>query len=253
VKEANHYSYVAYADPAMAERFDRVRFGGPIGALLLEDQERILREFLGDVTGQQVIDVGTGTGRAALALARGGAQVTGVDASADMLDAARKRAAQSGLAVTFERDDAHALSFPAGSFDHAVSLRVLMHTPDWRRCVGELCRVARHQVVVDFPALPSAAALQVVARRVIQAFGRNVETYRAFWPRTIAREFERHGFRVCGVHRQFVLPIALHKLIGSRGFTGAVERALAAGGLLRLAGSPVTIVAERRVPRCEPS
>ena len=38
------------------------------------------------------------------------------------------------------------------SFDLAVSLRVLMHTPDWRQCVAELCRVARRRVIVDFPA-----------------------------------------------------------------------------------------------------
>jgi hypothetical protein len=42
-----------------------------------------------------------------------------------------------------------------------------------------------------------------------------------------------------------VLPIALHKLIGSRSFTTAVERVLAAAGILRLVGSPVTILAER--------
>jgi hypothetical protein len=47
------------------------------------------------------------------------------------------------------------------------------------------------------------------------------------------------------VHRQFVLPIALHKAIGSRGFTDTVEGLLRRSGLLRLFGSPVTVVAER--------
>jgi hypothetical protein len=37
----------------------------------------------------------------------------------------------------------------------------------------------------------------------------------------------------------------LHKAVGSPGFTVASERALAAIGLARLFGSPVTIVAER--------
>ena len=47
------------------------------------------------------------------------------------------------------------------------------------------------------------------------------------------------------VRRQFVLPIALHKRIGRRGFTEGVERGLAAVGLSRLLGSPVTMVGER--------
>jgi ubiquinone/menaquinone biosynthesis C-methylase UbiE len=241
----SHYSYAVYADPVMAERFDRVRFGGPIGTLLLEEQERVLRESLGDVSGRPVIDVGTGTGRAALALARWGAQVTGIDASAQMLVAARSRATAAGLPVRFERQDAHALSFASQVFDHAVSLRLLMHAPDWRRCLEELCRVTRHRVVFDFPALASVAAVQAVTRRATQAAGWQVEAYRVLSLRTIRHEVERHGFRVERVHRQFVLPIALHKLVGSRPFTVTIERALAAAGLLRVAGSPVTVVAER--------
>ena len=57
--------------------------------------------------------------------------------------------------------------------------------------------------------------------------------------------FERCGFRVRSVHRQFVLPIALHKAIGSRRLTTGIERILDRVGLLGLVGSPVSIVAER--------
>ena len=81
----DHYSYTAYADPAMADRFEQVRFGGPIGGLLAESQERVLVGFVGPLDGRTVLDVGTGTGRAALALAARGGTVTGVDASTEML------------------------------------------------------------------------------------------------------------------------------------------------------------------------
>ena len=60
-----HYSYAVYADPGMAEQFDRLRFGGPIGALLAEVQEQVLVRFAGPLEGRAVVDVGTGTGRAA--------------------------------------------------------------------------------------------------------------------------------------------------------------------------------------------
>jgi hypothetical protein len=39
-----HYSYAHYADRDVAEGFDALRFGGPIGRYLLEQQETILRE-----------------------------------------------------------------------------------------------------------------------------------------------------------------------------------------------------------------
>lgn len=241
----DHYSYTVYADPAHAGRFDQLRFSGPIGTLLAETQERVLLEFLPPLNGCTVIDVGTGTGRGAIALARQGARVTGVDASSQMLDVARERAAREALAIDFRAGDAHRLEFPDRAFDAALSLRVLMHTPDWRQCLGELCRVARDRIVFDYPALASTAALQAAARHGAATLGAKTEAYRVFADRTIDAELARHGYRVAARHRQFVLPIALHKAIGSRALTVGLERALAAVGLLRLLGSPVTVVATR--------
>ena len=94
----DHYSYTVYADPATARTFDERRFGGPIGDLIANDQARVLDTFLAPAAGQSILDVGTGTGRAALLLARSGAHVTGVDASEEMLQIARQRAAQEHAA-----------------------------------------------------------------------------------------------------------------------------------------------------------
>ena len=241
----DHYSYALYADPATAEGFDALRFGGPIGRLVAESQEEVIVSFLPPIGGLRLLDVGTGTGRAAIALARRGARVTGVDASSEMLAVARRRADEAGAAVTFGPGDAHQLPFDDRSFEAVTCLRVLMHTPGWRQALGELCRVARDRVVFDYPAMGSAAALQAAARKVALAAGRDVEAYRVFSDRAIARALAAHGFRIRESHRQFVLPIALHKRIGSPAMTRRLEGWLAAIGLRRLLGSPVTVVAER--------
>lgn len=241
-----HYSYSVYADPAMAERFDAMRFSGPIGTMVAEAQERVLIGFLGDVAGRSILDVGTGTGRAAIVLARRGGRVRGIDASSEMLEVARRRAEAAGLDVAFAIGDAHALAFEDRAVDAAVSLRVLMHTPGWEQCLSELCRVSRQHVVVDFPAAASVALLQSLARR--SRLARDREAYRVFTLRTIRAAFAARGFVVTRVHRQFVLPIALHKTFGSRAFTRASEGMLRAVGLLHLLGSPVTVLAERARP-----
>jgi ubiquinone/menaquinone biosynthesis C-methylase UbiE len=229
----------------MAERFDALRFGGPIGRLLADAQEQQIAEFLAPVAERAVLDVGTGTGRAAIALARRGAIVTAVDASGEMLAVAQRRAREADVHVAFMSGDVHALQFGDGAFDAVVCLRVLMHTPDWRRAVQELCRVARRHVVLDFPARWSVAALQAVSRAAAHTVNPRVEAYRVFSSRQVGAALDRSGFRIAAEHRQFTLPIALHKRLGSAAWTTRVERVLAAAGVTRRFGSPVTIVAER--------
>ncbi len=241
----DHYSYRVYADAAMAEAFDGLRFSGPIGQLIARAQEQVIARFLEPLAGRSVLDVGTGTGRAAIALARRGASVTGVDASTHMLAVADRRAREAGVEVTFAPGDAHGLVFPDRSFDAVICLRVLMHTPDWRQSLAELCRVARDRVVLDYPSFWSAAAFQSATRRVVHAVGAPVEAYRVFRGRAVAAAFEANGFRVMDEDRQFVLPIALHKKLNSETATARIEGMLSRAGLTRLLGSPVTVVAQR--------
>jgi len=245
--DPGHYSYTVYADPHTARTFDQRRFGGPIGEMVAAEQARVLANFVGRIEGRTIVDVGTGTGRAALLFGLGGAKVTALDASEQMLSIARARAAEQGVGVTFVPGDAHKLEFGDRSFDIAVSLRVLMHTPRWRVCLAELCRVADRLVIVDYPSRRSVAWLDSVLKGVLHAFGARNEPYRVFSPREIEDTFTRLGFRIRSVHRQFVLPIAFHKLIGSRRFTSGIERLLDRAGLLKVFGSPVTLVAERCV------
>jgi ubiquinone/menaquinone biosynthesis C-methylase UbiE len=243
---ADHYSYTHYANADTARTFDDLRFGGPIGRLVASSQARTLSDFVGRIQSRRILDVGTGTGRAALLFAHGGARVTAVDASEQMLDVARARAAEQGIGnITFGIGDAHALEFADRSFDVVCCLRVVMHTPRWRLVISELCRVADQLVIVDYPSATSVALLESLTRRAAHGLGARTEAYRVFTHRTIADAFEMSGFRIRSVHRQFVLPIAFHKAIGSQRFTHRSESILDRLGLLNRFGSPVSLVAER--------
>ena len=242
-----HYSYTVYADAKTARTFDDRRFGGPIGELLAGDQARVLHSFVGRIDGRTILDVGTGTGRAALIFARGGARVTGIDASEEMLAVARERAADQSVSIRFLKGDAHALDFGDRAFDVAVSLRVVMHAPKWQSVVSELCRVADRIVILDYPSKRSVAAVESGVRRILHTLGVPTQPYRVFSDREIKGALTGAGFRIRSVHRQFVLPIAFYKLFGSRRLTLAIEKLLDWFGLRRIFGSPVTLVAERCV------
>ena len=93
--------------------------------------------------GDAVLDVATGTGNAALAAARCGSVVTGVDDVVALLERGRERAAAEGLSVTFGAADAECLPYPDGSFDAVLSCLGVMFTCHHLRAAAELVRVCR--------------------------------------------------------------------------------------------------------------
>ena len=91
----------------------------------------------------------------------------------------------------------------------------------------------------------TSGSIESVARRIRRAAGGRVEAYRVIGVREMRAAFAAHGFRDVSIHKQFVLPIALHKAVGRLGVTRGVESGLAAVGLRRAFGSPVTMVFQR--------
>lgn len=93
--------------------------------------------------GQKVLDVATGSGNTAIAAARRGCDVTGVDYVPALLERGRMRAEVERLAVTFVEGDAEDLPFPDASFDVVLSTFGVMFAPDQERAASELLRVCR--------------------------------------------------------------------------------------------------------------
>jgi ubiquinone/menaquinone biosynthesis C-methylase UbiE len=95
----------------------------------------------GQATGE-VLEVAVGTGRN-LPFYPADVRLTGVDLSPAMLQIARQRADELGRAVDLREGDAHALSYPDGSFDTVVCTFSLCNIPDERRAIAEMHRVLR--------------------------------------------------------------------------------------------------------------
>lgn len=93
--------------------------------------------------GWRVLDVATGSGNAAIAAARRGCRVIGVDYVPALLERGRIRAAAEHLNVQFVDGDAENLDFPDAFFDAVVSIYGVMFAPDHRRAAAELARVCR--------------------------------------------------------------------------------------------------------------
>jgi SAM-dependent methyltransferase len=113
-----------------------------IGTQILLSSE-LLIESLDVHAGDRVLDVATGSGNAALAAARRGCTVIGIDYVPELLDRARLRAAAEGVVVEFIEGDAEALPFEDASFDVVASVFGAMFAPDQDQTARELARVCR--------------------------------------------------------------------------------------------------------------
>lgn len=69
------------------------------------------------ISGQTVLDLGTGTGELALNFAQAGSRVTGIDLAENQLEFARKRAVEKGLAVDFHLAAAEEFPLEENCFD----------------------------------------------------------------------------------------------------------------------------------------
>jgi len=93
--------------------------------------------------GERVLDIAAGSGNAALAAARRGAQVTATDINGVALRLAHRRADIESVELYTQIADAEALPFEDGAFDIVLSTFGVMFAPDQQRAADELLRVCR--------------------------------------------------------------------------------------------------------------
>jgi ubiquinone/menaquinone biosynthesis C-methylase UbiE len=121
--------------------------------------------------GQSVLDVGAGSGGAALALAKQGLRATAVDASGRMVERIKARAAQMGLPVDARVMDGQSLHLADASFDAALSVLGIVLFPNAERSLAEMRRVVRRggRVSLVTWTQPQSYELAAEMRAAVQA------------------------------------------------------------------------------------
>jgi SAM-dependent methyltransferase len=123
----------------IARFYDR---GRPLSDQNMQMWLRLVRERSEAIQGANVLDLGCGTGRFALPMARSlGYKVTGVDASPEMLAKARSKDPDSQ--VVWDCQNAMCLQYPDACFDAVFLSHLLHHVDDPQRVIAECHRVLR--------------------------------------------------------------------------------------------------------------
>lgn len=114
-----------------------------IGKITENSEDTLLLGLLGDVAGRHILDVGCGDGALAIQLCQHGADVTGIDANAEMIAAAIAGARSAGASVAFAVAAGERLPFADASFDMVLAKTVLCFVEDAETMVCEMARVLR--------------------------------------------------------------------------------------------------------------
>lgn len=143
---SNSASGLEAAYDRQAAEYDAMRYERGEGPFFDQLEGQLLCEALSPRAGIHILDLPTGTGRSALALARAGAHVTAVDISAKMLCQAERKARRESLSsIKFLKASAFELPFEDNRFDAVSSFKFfhLLDEADKQKALSEMRRVLK--------------------------------------------------------------------------------------------------------------
>lgn len=121
----------------VADIYDRTR---SLPKKVMNHLIKTLAAELDDCT--RILDLGVGTGRFAEPMQKKGFKVVGIDISRKMISKAKKKSVRNLFLA-----DARHIPFRDKTFDATISVHLLHLISEWRRTLGEVCRVSRHAML----------------------------------------------------------------------------------------------------------
>ena len=151
--------------------------------------------------GLSMLDIGCGGGLLSEPLARLGAEVVGIDASDESIQAAARHAAQGGLAIDYRQSTAEALADTGAHFDVVLNMEVVEHVADagaFLEASAALVKPGGAMVLATLNRSAKAFALAIVgAEYILGWLPRGTHDWRRFLrPSELATLLQGHGLEI---------------------------------------------------------
>jgi len=217
------------------------RFQGRIGLWLVHKQiaatQIALNKLVSSNISFTVLDVGGGHGQNIEVVKELGGELTivGSEPSCDVLIKSQVAAGD----VKFVVSPLLSLPFDDNSFDVVICYRILSHMDSWKQLIAELSRVSSKLVLIDYPSKKSINIVADALFSIKKLIEKNTRGYGCFsdWEVDVVFQ-ESHQQRIFE-HRQFFLPMAMYRLIGSPKIASCLAKIFRLIGLTDRFGSPV--------------
>lgn len=214
-----HTHQPADHDPAEIARFDSIaqRWWDEHGEFRpLHTMNPVRVDYIDrrvQLAGKRVLDVGCGGGLLCEAMARRGAQVTGIDLGATTIEVATLHALDSQLNIRYQRESAeqHLLT-QAGSYAVVTCLEMLEHVPEPAavvRSIADLLQPGGQAVFSTLNRNPKSYAMAILgAEYLLKMLPKGTHTYAQFIrPSELAR-----WVRAAGLELQDLTGLQFHPL-----------------------------------------
>ncbi|BEG78807.1 bifunctional 2-polyprenyl-6-hydroxyphenol methylase/3-demethylubiquinol 3-O-methyltransferase UbiG [Achromobacter xylosoxidans] len=172
-----------------------------------------IQESVGSLAGKKVLDVGCGGGILSEAMARGGAQVTGIDLADKSLKIAKLHGLESGVKVEYRKVPVEQLAAEQpGQYDVVTCMEMLEHVPDPASIVRACAALTKPGGWVFFSTLnrnPKAFLFAIIgAEYVLRLLPRGTHTYDMFIkPSELATAARSAGLEPVGMRGMEYNPI----------------------------------------------
>lgn len=164
VKKMAAKAHSTYSDPEEIAKFSALASrwwdaAGPMAPLhklnpvRLDYLARMIETHMGEKKGLTLLDIGCGAGLVAERMAQKGYAVTGIDASQELIEAARTHARLSNTHVAYEVAEASSLRFAKKQFDIVLALEVIEHTEAPTEFVATVAQLVKPGGLVFFSTL----------------------------------------------------------------------------------------------------
>ena len=234
---SNTYPFTNAPDIETSSTAYDLRFVGPIGQWFIQVQKDALLKVIRAGDNRTVLDVGGGHAQTAIPLVEEGYDVTVLGSSAECSRKLNTLIEQHKC--KFQVGQVLKLPFPDKSFDTVIAFRLISHIENWQLLISELCRVAKNNVIIDFPQKFSFNALMPVLFGTKRRIEKNTRFFLVFEKSEIRKEFIKNGFLCAETIPQYFFPMVLHRFMKNPKISAVLEKVARSLKLHKVLGSPI--------------